>query len=339
MILNVRSLDTSTTRAIEAVTGNPRPFLDMLKFDLAVRDGALLGNLVKYVARPFHEQTGLAYHLEPIFVTNERWQILTVTIHKPKSSLDVITFLDIAQEWRDVDYLGFCYAEMGLDTYVSNWQDVSEESQKLALAEDLAYFLDRKRNFGLRDGSRLHAYRQRSSFADDNFEGINIDHIVNLASRGYNFRIGNKNSSRKTNWQFDDLYFHFYVKTFEPQHDRYLDRAIWRSRKEIGIRGDELRKVITPEGFKLENQVSHFSVPKLKLNRKPDSDGMSWSKQGCASENGKARSAFKNQSRSFKVNRDQKNGSIFFVSNIPNALPVGVSPLLEGSTLLTDLYM
>lgn len=311
----------------------------MLKFDLAVPDGALLGNLVKYVARPFHEQTGLMWHLEPISITNERWHTLTVTIHKPKSARDVITFLDIAQAWKDFEYLGFCYVEMGLDTYVSNWQDVGEESQKAALAEDLAYFLDRKRNFGLRDGSRLQTYRQRSSFADDNFEGINIDHIVNLASRGYNFRIGNKNSSRKSNWQFDDLYFHFYVKTFEPQHDRHLDRAMWRSRKEIGIRGDELRKIITPEGFKLENQVSRFSVPKLKVNRKPGSDGMSWSKQGCAGENGKARSALKNQSRSFKVNRDQKNGSIFFVSNIPNALPVGVSPLHEGSTLLTDLYM
>jgi hypothetical protein len=322
MILNVSSnVDASTTRAIEPKTGNPHPFVDMLKFDLAVPDGALLGNLVKYVAKPFQEQSGLAYHLEPIFMTNDRWHTLTVTIHKPKSSRDVVTFLDIAQTWKHFDYLGFCYAEMGLDTYVSNWRDVGEKNQKIALAENLAYFLDRKHDFGRLNGSRLHAYRQRSNFADDNFEGINIEHIVDLACRGYNFRVGNKNSSRAVNYQFDDLYFHFYVKTFEPQHDRYLDRGMWRSRKEIGIRGDELRKIITPEGFKLENQVGHFSVPKLKLNRRPDRDGMSWSKQGCASENSKARSAFKNQSRPFKVDRDEKNGSIFFVSNIPSARP------------------
>lgn len=326
MILNVSSnLDTSTYRAIEPKTGNPRPFIDMLKFDLAVPDGALLGNLVKYVARPFHEQTRLACHLEPVFMTNDRWHTLTVTIHKPKSSRDVVTFLDIAQEWKHFDYLGFCYSEHGLDTHVSNWQDVSEKNQKIALAENLAYFLDRKHDFGRLNGSRLHAYRQRSNFADDNFEGINIEHIVDLACRGYNFRVGNKNSSRAVKHQFDDLYFHFYLKTFEPQNDRQLDRAMWRARKEAGLRGDELRKIVTPQGFKFENQVGLFSVPKLKLNKKPNREGMSWSNQGCGIENGRARDALNNLSRSFKVDRDQENGSIFFVSNIPSSHPARVS--------------
>lgn len=301
----------------------------MLKFDLAIPEGALLGNLAKYISKPFEKRTGLTCHLDPIHTVNERWYKLTVSIHKPRSTKDIITFLDIARAWKVIAFLGFCYGEFGLDTYVKNWADMSEESHKIELGYTLAHFLDRKRDFGCLNGHRLHAFKHRSTFADDNIEGIDVDHIADLTRRGYNLRLGNKNCSREVKYHFGDLYYHLYVKTFDAQQERFLDRASWRARRELGVRGEELQKIITPQGFKFENLVSYFSVPKIKQNKRLDDDGMSWSKQGSGKENSEARDALKNLSRAFKADDQQENGSIFFVSKIPNTLSMGVSGIFE----------
>lgn len=291
-------------------------FIDMVKFDIYMPEGADIGNLADEALNKFVAKTGRTYFIEAITKKGRKMFAMTATIHKPRSIRDVELFLNFINRWRTCEFKGFCYIEFGIDIHLQNWMHMSVQKQKLALGDAIAYFLSRKPDYGSLAGKPLISYRQRKNDVTDETEGVNIDHVAELTAKGFNLRVGEKNASRISDKGESDLYFHFYVKTRSTVDKKLVDleRQDWRARFEIGVRGSELARVLTPEGFKLEELVHHFSLPKLKVNKRTHKDGTNWAKQGSSLENSPNREALKNRSRGFKSTRLQNNGSIFFVS-------------------------
>ncbi|VWX32816.1 hypothetical protein LIMNO130_10286 [Limnobacter sp. 130] len=294
----------------------PVAFIDMVKFDIYMPEGADIGNLANEALNKFVTTTGLTYYVDAITKEGRKMFAMTVTIHKPRSIRDVELFLNYINRWRTCEFKGFCYIEFGIDIHLKNWMHMSGQKQKLALGEAIAYFLSRKPNFGSLSGKPLISYRQRKHKMTDETEGVNIDSVAELTAKGFNLRVGEKNACRIANKAVPDLYFHFYVKTRSTINGKLVDleRQDWRARFEIGVRGSELAQVLSPGGFKLETLAHHFSLPKLKVNQRSYKDGTNWARQGSSYENGPTREALKNRSRGFKSTRLQNNGSIFSVS-------------------------
>lgn len=307
-----------TSQVNSPLYARPVAFIDMVKFDIHMPEGADIGNLADEALNKFVTKTGLSYFIEPITKKGRKMFFMTATIHKPRSIKDVELFLKFINRWRTCEFWGFCYIEFGIDIHLRNWIHMSAMKQKLALADAIAYFISRKADFGALTGKPLISYRQRKHKVTDEAEGVNIDRVAELAAKGFNLRVGEKNACRITDKAAPDLYFHFYVKTRSTIDGKLVDleRQDWRARFEIGVRGCELEQVLTQNGFQLERLAHHFSLPKLKVNKRSYKNGTNWAKQGSSLENGPNREALKNRSRGFKTIRLQNNGSIFFASKL-----------------------